>query len=338
MDGNDQPDASHAGVGDKEAAGGRRPVRGPARVRRTALRVVAITVATTMLAVACQVVRNSGTEPLGAVPVGALRLATHNVHYILLNESSGRWSVGDWEARRDALDLAFKALGADLAAFQEMESFAGGDESEVNLALEWLLERNSGYAAAAVGDPSAFPSTQPILFRRDRLELLEQGWFFFSETPDVIYSRTFDGSYSAFASWARFRVREKSEEGGAGFRVINVHVDFRSGENRRRSIELVASRVAPWIEAGERVFLAGDLNARLGSSLHERLEAIGFTFVPVTGATYHFDRGINLFGAIDHIAYGPGIAGVGLPSVLRQRFDGEWPSDHYPLVADFRLE
>ena len=309
-----------------------RTARSASRPAR-AFRVAAFAVAVAVLVVSCQVARNSGTVPPGPAPGGALRLATHNVHYILVNEPSGRWSIGDWERRRNALDLAFKALGADVAAFQEMESFAGGDESTVNLALEWLLGRNPEYAAA-VGDPSVFPSTQPILYRHDRLAALDQGWFFFSETPEVLYSRTFDGSYPAFASWARFRERGES---GATFRVVNVHTDFRSGENRRRSIELVADRVAPWIEAGEAVFVLGDLNARLGSSLHERLEAIGLRFVPVAGATYHFDRGINLFGAIDHIAYGPGLAPIGEPVVLRRRFDGEWPSDHYPLIADFLL-
>ena len=304
------------------------------RGRRGTLLAVAAALAATLLAVACQVVSTSATVPLGPAPDGALRLATHNVHYILLNEPTGRWSVGDWGARRGALDLAFGALDADAVAFQEMESFAGGSESRVNLALDWLLERNPGYAAAATGDPAEFPSTQPILYRRDRLEPLEAGWFFFSETPETLYSRTFDGSYPAFASWARFR----DAATGRAFRLVNVHLDFRSRENRRRSTELVAERVGPWIAAGETVFLAGDLNARLGSSLHERLEAIGLAFVPVAGATYHFDRGINLFGAIDHIAHGPGAAPVGAPAVLRRRFDGEWPSDHYPVVADFALE
>ena len=225
-------------------------------------------------------------------------------------------------------------MGADAIAFQEMESFARGDEGGTNLALDWLLGNNPGYAAAAAGDPKTFPSTQPILYRRARLEPLDQGWFFFSETPEVIYSRTFDGSYPAFASWARFR----DLPSGSTFTVFNVHTDFRSRTNRARSIELVADRIRAPIDSGETVFVTGDLNARLGSANVESLEAAGLSFVPVEGSTYHFDRGLNLFGAIDHVAYGPGAAPLGEPIVLRRRFDGEWPSDHYPLVADFRLD
>lgn len=286
-----------------------------------------------LLAVGCQMQRNSGGAAPGPVPLGALRVVTHNVHYILLNETEGRWSRTGWDRRKPALDAAFKALSPDIAAFQEMESFAGGHESGVNLALDWLLAQNPSFAAAAVGDPATFPSTQPILYRRDRLELRDQGWFFFSETPEVIYSRTFNGSYPAFASWAVLRDRAT----GRDVSVINVHFDYRSWENRRRSAELVAEAVRARVAAGERVVLLGDVNARMGSPSHAILQGAGLQFLPVSGATVHFDRGMNLFGAIDHIAIGPGVAARGASMVLRQSFGGVWPSDHYPVAADLVL-
>lgn len=115
------------------------------------------------------------------------------------------------------------------------------------------------------------------------------------------------------------------------------HFDYASRENRRRSNALVAERIGPWIAAGETVFLTGDLNARLGSALHETLEAIGLDFAPVRGATYHFDLGLNLFGAIDHIGHTPDAELLDAPIVVRDRFGEVWPTDHYPLVADFRL-
>lgn len=282
------------------------------------------------VALGCQQVRLSGGAPLAAPPPGTLRVATYNVHYIRLNAPEGRWSVADWERRKHALDAAFKALGADIVAFQEMESFAGGDDDSVNLARSWLLENNPGYAAAAIGDWRVFPSTQPIFYRKDRLEPVEQGWFFFSETPGAIYSRSFDGSYPAFASWAEFRLRET----GGTLRVIDLHLDHASRENRRRSAELVAARVAGWIAEGRAVVLAGDLNARAGSDLHARLEAAGLAFLPVEGASFHFDRGLNLYGAIDHIAHSPDFAPAGPAMVYRERPGGVWPTDHYPVVAD----
>ena len=286
-----------------------------------------------VLAIGCQTSRNSGqTEVPDPVPQ-SLRIATYNVHYIILSQETGAWSVGDWERRKGPLDLAFKEVAADVIGFQEMESFGGGSGGRVNLTLDWLLAQNPAYAAAAVGDPEVFPSTQPILYRRDRLEALDQGWFFFSDTPDVIYSRTFNGSYPAFASWAVFRVRDT----GAEFRVINVHTDYASRSNRLQTVELVAERMAPWIAADETVFLVGDLNARIGDRTVDILVDAGLTFAPIDGATYHFNRGFNLFGAIDHIAHRGRAAPVGEPFVIRRRFDGEWPTDHYPVAGDYRI-
>ncbi|SMY07232.1 endonuclease/exonuclease/phosphatase family protein [Flavimaricola marinus] len=276
----------------------------------------------------------SGVSALPARIDGTLRVATHNVHYIILNRAEGAWSVADWERRKDALDAAFKVMNADLVAFQEMESFAGRDDSNLNLTLEWLLSQNPGYAAAAVGDFREFPSTQPILFRRDRLELLDQGWFFFSDTPDVIYSRTFNGSYPAFASWAEFRDRSNGEV----FRVYNVHFEYSSRSNRLLSAALVRDRMLPFTQAGGTAFLLGDLNAWHGSATMQRLEAAGVSFAPVEGATYHLNRGVNLFGAIDHIGATPGVRLAADPVVLRYRFDGEWPSDHYPVLADYWMD
>ena len=309
----------------------------PPRLWSRAMKVVLRTLAAVVLIVAlvaCGLhVSNSGQVAPPPQPEGTLRVATHNVHYISLRDAEGPWSVGDWDRRKAAMDAAFEAVGADIVAFQEMESFAGGDDGTVNLARAYLLERNPEFAAAAVGDWREFPSTQPIFYRRERFRVLDQGWFFFSESPDVIYSRTFDGSYPAFASWVRFAPRG----GGPPFRVVNVHFDYRSAVNRRRSAELVAERIAPWVGAGEPVILAGDLNARAGSETMERLQAGGLNFVPVDGATYHFDRGITLFGAIDHLAATEDTELVGAPVVLRRKFGGEWPSDHYPVFADFRL-
>jgi endonuclease/exonuclease/phosphatase family metal-dependent hydrolase len=283
--------------------------------------------------VACALhISNSGDDPVPEPVPGALRVATYNVHYIVMRAETGPWSVGDWERRKGPLDDAFKTVDADVIGFQEMESFGGGNQSGINLTLEHLIGRNPGYAAAAVGDPAEFPSTQPILYRTDRLSLVDQGWFFFSDTPDVIYSRTFNGSYPAFASWARFR-----EVDGAEFLVMNVHFEYSSASNRLLSAELVVDRLQPFLEEGLPVILLGDLNARLGSRTHEILAGAGLDFAPVEGATYHFDRGINLFGAIDHIGVTPQLAFAGEPAILRQQFRDEWPTDHYPVLVDITL-
>lgn len=284
------------------------------------------------LALAFLAACGDGRDVLPPPPEGTVRIATYNVHYIRLDAPEGPWSVADWERRRGPLTRAVTATKADIVAFQEMESFRAGSDGSVNLARDWLLAALPAYRAAASGDWRAFPSTQPIFYRTEALELLDQGWFFFSETPDEIYSATFDGSYPAFASWARFRDRRN----GAAFRVVNVHFDAYSRSNRIRSAELVAARIGGWMASGESVVLAGDLNAIAGMVPHDILERAGLSFAGIRGATFHMNRGLDVIPAIDHVAYS-GAVRAALPMVLRRRFDGEWPSDHYPVAVDLRF-
>jgi endonuclease/exonuclease/phosphatase family metal-dependent hydrolase len=273
---------------------------------------------------------NSLPQPVRTPSNETLRVATYNVHYIWMGRATGDWSTGDWERRKGPLQSAFRSLDADVVGFQEMESFGRG-MAPANLTLDWLVEQNPDYTAAAVGDPAEFPSTQPIFYRHDRLDLRDQGWFFFSDTPDVIYSRTFNGSWPAFASWAEFE-----DQDGTVFRVYNLHTEYSSMSNKQLAVALVGERIAaPATEMP--VFVIGDFNAIRGSTTLRILEDAGVTFWPAQGSTFHLNRGLNLFPAIDHIGGTDGVALVGDTFSVRGKFEDEWATDHYPVVGDFEL-
>ncbi|MFN4062146.1 MAG: endonuclease/exonuclease/phosphatase family protein [Paracoccus hibiscisoli] len=59
--------------------------------------------------------------------------------------------------------------------------------------------------------------------------------------------------------------------------------------------------MAPWLGAREHVILAGDLNALAGSPTARILTDAGLVLTPARGPSFHVNRGLNLFGAIDHI-------------------------------------
>lgn len=295
--------------------------------------VVAAFALVTLVACALHVANSEGDVTLDPPQGDALRIATYNVHYIILNQDTGAWSVSDWERRKGPLNSAFRALQADIVAFQEMESWSRGSDGSVNLARDHLADRNPAYGVAATGDWRDFPTTQPLFYLKERLQPIDQGWFFFSDTPDVIYSRTFNGSFPAFASWVRFADRAT----GAQFRVANVHFEYSSRSNRLQSAALVRDRLKPWIDAGEIVFLVGDINALHGARTMDILEEAGVIFDRTPGATYHLNRGVHLIGAIDHLSRTPDVDLTFGPVVVQERFDGAWPSDHHPVYADYLL-
>ena len=256
------------------------------------------------------------------------RAATFNIGYIV--DPSG---LPKWEARRDAVTHVMKAMDADIIGFQEMETFSGGKFNMINRQREWILQTVPGYKAAAVGDPKVFPSTQPIFYRPERFELVDQGWFYFSTTPDVIYSRSFDGGFDYYTSTARFR--EKAS--GKMLTVFNVHTDIRSGGNRRKATRMVAERAKRFIDAGERVIVLGDINALWFQRNATRIEDSGLTGTRLAGASFHFGTGLGLWPAIDHIFHGPGIERLGKAAIHRDKAGGALPSDHYPVSAVYRF-
>jgi len=260
----------------------------------------------------------------------SLRVMTFNVHYLHVSDKG----LSGWEKRRGAVTDMIDDLAPDIIAFQEMESFGGGHSSDKNIQLDWVLSQHPGFKAAAFSESSRdFPITQPILYKQDLFDFVDQGFFFFSETPDVIYSRTFNGSYPAFCSWST--LREKSS--GKSFTVFNVHTDFSSGSNRVKSIDLIAKRIRPRVQAGEAVLLLGDLNASNKSKIAKTLKSIPLRFVEDSGSTFHFNKGINLTPAIDHILHTQQFTPTGKVTVWRKKYDGVWPGDHYPVFADLNF-
>jgi hypothetical protein len=140
--------------------------------------LIAVFALLTLVACALHVTQTEGNVSVAPPEAAALRIASYNVHYIWLDRETGPWSVGDWERRKGPLDSAFKALRADVVAFQEMESFRRGDDGSVNLVRDHLTAGNPAYGVAATGDWQTFPTTQPILsgmvflFRDARCDLL----------------------------------------------------------------------------------------------------------------------------------------------------------------------
>jgi len=180
-----------------------------------------------------------------------------------------------------------------------------------------------------------------IFWDPDRLELLESGGFWLSETPER-FSRSWGSRQVRSANWAVFRVLPS----GPDLLHLNTHLDHVSAEARRRGSRLIAGRLE-----GVRlpVLLTGDFNCNPGSRTYEVFASAGFadahrragnppenTFHRFMGEGYRSGKE----GRIDWILVRDG--GRARWEVLSCRVvrDCEpplYPSDHYPVVADLAL-
>ncbi len=256
-----------------------------------------------------------------------VHIASFNIHYIVPHDNND-----DWEERRHAVTRVLEDMNADIVAFQEMETFDGGHYSERNLQLEWIMSTTMGYDAAAIGNPEVFPSTQPILYKDSKYVAEEQGFFFFSNTPDEIYSEQWNGGYPYFCSWARFRIENTEKK----FYVFNVHNDFKSRSNRLKTSELVATRIKKIVQKDSPVIVLGDFNVPNRFKEIRLLEGIGLSVVPPNGATNRV-LGMHLLPAIDHILVNDVISVQSGIKVWRGRYDDIYPADHYPISVNIML-
>ena len=260
---------------------------------------------------------------------GSLDIMSLNVHYLVPDRDKT-----NWEDRRFAVSEAIQDADPDIILFQEMETFRWDhheNPSSDNIQLQWVMETVPGYVAGAVGDPSEFPITQPILYRSDRFELREQGFFFFSETPDTVYAAPWGGRWPSFTTWISLHDNITNED----FVVMNTHLDAFNRENQTKGIAIMLDR---WAEVAPQlpIVFGGDYNMFAEDPRLKTMEKSGLTLVPIAGSSFHFGIGLHLYPAIDHFLVSQqwDIEDGG---VQQKKWSGQWPSDHHPVYTRIRL-
>ena len=191
-----------------------------------------------------------------------LAVVTFNIRY-----GTARDGENAWPQRRELLFGMLRDSGADLLGLQEALRFQ----------LDEIAEAVPGYIEIGVGRDDGLEAGEyaAILYRTARLELLESGTFWFSETPEVPGSMHWGNRITRICTWARFR--DRLDDGI--FYLYNLHLDHESQPSRERSVELLAERMAarahpdPVLVTGD--FNAGEDNPAMGYLLGALISASG---------------------------------------------------------------
>jgi endonuclease/exonuclease/phosphatase family metal-dependent hydrolase len=179
-----------------------------------------------------------------------------------------------------------------------------------------------------------------VYYRPDRFEPIEFDHFWLSDTPDVIASTTWGNRVRRMVTWVRFLDRHGQRE----FYCINTHFDHETPLAREKSAALVRQR-AQALKSDLPILLIGDFNAPAGSGkVFEILTADEFFVDTWTAAGERHNDGIGTF----HNYKGPG-EGARIDWILSRgavmtdrteivtcQRDGQYPSDHFPVVAWMR--
>lgn len=269
---------------------------------------------------------SGGRGDAGPVPLDVM---TFNIRYGTAEDSTNAWPH-----RRDLLMGVIDSHDPQVLGVQEALRFqldelgdAFGDYGEVGVGRDDGVEK---------GEYSA------ILYDSERLEVLEQGTFWFSSTPETPGSTSWGNRIPRIASWARFR----DLAAGGTFYVYNVHWDHESQASRDSSavllLEHIAARAAtdPVIVTGD--FNAGEANSAYrtmlaGASRVEGAPRVIDTFRAVNPSaknvgTYHGFRGGDDGEKIDAVLVSSEWDVIAA-SIDRTEEDGRYASDHYPVTA-----
>ena len=177
-----------------------------------------------------------------------------------------------------------------------------------------------------------------ILYKTDKFTLMDSGTFWLSETPDVP-SRGWDGDYIRICTWAVFRNNATGEE----FSLVNTHLENIDDGTGQEALEKGTQLVLEKIAAFEvPVILTGDLNFEKDSQYHAAVTAAGLRNSQdlaentMEGITCPTERGGDTGEHIDYI-FTKGDFSVLTYKIVRDTYDGKYPSDHYPIYADMKF-
>ncbi|MBQ8849356.1 MAG: endonuclease/exonuclease/phosphatase family protein [Clostridia bacterium] len=179
------------------------------------------------------------------------------------------------------------------------------------------------------------PESAPILWKRDKFDLIDKGYFWLSDTPEV-ESKGWDEKYDCHRICEYVILAPK--DGGKPFTFMNTHFGF--GDScQTKSARLI-------YEYGKRIsgnptFVTGDFNMCPDSAGYAEMTKY-FTDVNTVTAkdtrqTFHGyapERHPN-----EHIDYC--FIGEGIKPLSRERIDGtvdgKYPSDHYGLMIKLEI-
>ncbi len=253
-----------------------------------------------------------------------------------------------WEKRMPLIKNFLYYQEVDLCGTQELSWFQVDD-----------FKNMKGYKF--VGDPTApskyekkIPSANNIiLYKESRLEVLEKGSFWLSETPNK-ESNGFGADKPRNCNWALFRDKLTNKK----FYYFNTHFHHKGDKTRIESAKLTLKKIRE-IASDTPFMLGGDLNAKEDSEALKPFfksdiirDARKICKTPLYGVDFTNNYGYtgrkvlrypttsgetHTQGVIDWLFVSKNIV-VEKYAVLSECLDAIWLSDHFPVVVKIELD
>lgn len=262
-----------------------------------------------------------------------LRIASYNIQYDNLSTSP----IGPWANRKEAFKALVTKYDFDIIGAQEPYLFQLNDIKTMLPQYDYIGVNIDG------GTTGARRHYTPIIYKKDKFEILDWGTFWFSSdssTPGSI-------GWDAYSPRICTRALIKDKTTGKIFNFFNVHLDHIGVTARNMSIQMLLSLV-PLSSAKYPVVVTGDFNQNQNTTNYTKIKNSGILkdSYDLAANRINGDKGtfnnyeVNSTNTsrIDHIFLSTGLPlKVKSYQIITDTFNGQYPSDHNPVMIELQL-
>lgn len=261
------------------------------------------------------------------VGITTLRIMTYNVR----NSNDG--SPHSWNERKLLIQQIIEKEKPDLIGTQEVLWRQVQDMETLLPEYGWIgLGRDGGNRGEFMN----------IYYKKERFELLEFDHFWLSTTPETIGSVSWGSACTRMATWVKLRDKYTNQI----IYHLNTHLDHVSEEARVNGAEVILNKISQFPQDVP-VVVTGDFNTVADSDTHKRFVEKGNIKDTWVDAEERINEEFGSFngfkdpsggqGRIDWILYRGNIQTKSV-KINTDRPNGQYPSDHYPIIAELVLQ
>jgi endonuclease/exonuclease/phosphatase family metal-dependent hydrolase len=184
-----------------------------------------------------------------------------------------------------------------------------------------------------------------IFYDTTRYSLIEGSTFWLSETPEKIGSIGWDAALPRICTWVKLEDNKTQKS----FYIFNCHLDHQGAVSRMKSANLIVKKVTE-IAKEEPVVLMGDFNSYENAAAYQQItyweepdrmeDAIKLSIHGHHGPTctfIGFDVNFDPRHRIDYIFIKNAVR-VLHHAIIEDHWNGFYPSDHLPVLAEIIID
>lgn len=258
-----------------------------------------------------------------------ITVMSYNIRYD--NPGDG---VNAWPNRKDKVaEMIDSRYSSDIVGLQEVLFHQLKDLQERLPDYNWVgAGRDDGHRKGELS---------PIMYKTDMFELIATNTFWLSENPQMPGSTSWDTAITRIVTWAKFKDRRNDKE----FYVMNTHFDHRGDVARIESAKILSKKVSDF-DNDLPIIITGDFNVNERSKAYEIMtETEGIydaRYISESGhegpttSSNNWEEMRGPESRIDYIFVNQHV-NVHTHRILDDKYDGRFPSDHLPVVAELVL-